>query len=151
MNKQFVTYEIALKLKELCFDEECFAIYDAYQHNRLVYLNEDGRNSAGIIKTNESMEISSLAPLWQQVIDWLRENYDIHINIVNEYELPSKSYYAELKYDREDILNKPYRYEVKLRVYPNTDRGVDEGGTYHEAREVGVLKAIELIKEKQQC
>ena len=27
MNKQFVTYEIALKLKELGFDEKCIASY----------------------------------------------------------------------------------------------------------------------------
>ena len=27
MKDQFVTYEIALKLKELGFDEECFAYY----------------------------------------------------------------------------------------------------------------------------
>lgn len=35
IRNQFCSYEIALKLKELGFDEKCFAIYDAYQDNRL--------------------------------------------------------------------------------------------------------------------
>lgn len=35
MTKQFVTYEIALKLKELGFDEECFCTYS----NRILSRN----------------------------------------------------------------------------------------------------------------
>lgn len=130
MNKQFVTYEIALKLKELGFDEKCFALYDAYQHNRLVYLNEDGRNSAGIIKTNKSMEISSLAPLWQQVTDWLDKKYNLFITLA--------------------LVANGYGFYIHIH-YNTTNKGENYGfyPTLHLAREQAILKAIELIKEKQ--
>lgn len=71
MNKQFITYEIALELKELGFDEECFGRFDICDTEELKeiygvdyfftpihnYFNSDCKN----IK----------APLWQQIIGFL--------------------------------------------------------------------------------
>ena len=61
MEKQFVTYEIALKLKELGFDEECCAIY---RKDRLYPI-------LGFEKINSTKQSVITAPLWQQVFDWL--------------------------------------------------------------------------------
>lgn len=64
MEKQFVTYEIALKLKELGFNEICCARYDTvgdsvfFQQHVLVETQQDF-----------SWQLCS-APLWQQSIDW---------------------------------------------------------------------------------
>ena len=84
MEKQFVTYEIALKLKELGFDEPCLASY--YTDDERNYAKDgtyDCRQkiSSSIdfdpfkeefdnfyINSNETYYVS--APLWQQVIDW---------------------------------------------------------------------------------
>ncbi len=142
MNKQFVTYEIALKLKELGFDEKCFALYDAYQHNRLVYLDEDGKNSAGIIKTNKSMEISSLAPLWQEAIDWLEtKGYYINITRVfrwNPLPVEFSGWCVFIGTENPEEILECNSYYVN-HFY----------STKYEAREQAILKAIELIKEKQ--
>jgi hypothetical protein len=73
MKEQFVSYEIAIKLKEKGFMEECFGFYyyDAsFKKYRLVY------------KESSNDYLNSInAPLWQQVIDWLREKHNIDISI----------------------------------------------------------------------
>lgn len=136
MKEQFVTYEIALKLKELGFDEECFGYYSE-QHDKTkflcLYQEEDYFD-----------EIRLEAPLWQQVIDWLREKHDIVIEI------------ARQKYF--DTYANSYAYEVVCKVYKNKEL---EGSvvirdnknnhifySYEEAREQAILKAIELIKKQ---
>jgi hypothetical protein len=53
MEEQFVTYEIALKLKELGFDEECFAIFfkGILNNGRTVnYISDDWQSSFYKIK-----------------------------------------------------------------------------------------------------
>ena len=69
MKDQFVTYEIAKRLKELGFNERCFAMYNA----KTVYFYPSA-NAGPIdqIRTFENSEDITSAPLWQQVIDWLR-------------------------------------------------------------------------------
>ncbi|MGV8961885.1 MAG: hypothetical protein ACOH2V_00700 [Candidatus Saccharimonadaceae bacterium] len=77
MKNQFSTYEIAKKLKELGFDEECLAYYhndneDITDNNFYLF---DYFNTIGItttqLKSNKGMECFIAAPLWQQIIDWL--------------------------------------------------------------------------------
>ena len=78
MEEQFVTYEIALKLKNLGFNEGCLAIF-----YRGKFMN--GRiepyvwNLVNSIKTNSDSNNLDIvtAPLWQQTIDWFREKYRI--------------------------------------------------------------------------
>ena len=145
MQKQFVNYGIALKLKELGFDEKCIAIYDAYQDNRLVYLSEDGRNASGTIATNESMDFSCLAPLYQQVVDWFRETHCIFIEINVE--------------DYFGTLEESYSYQATCKVVKSGKLdGIalvrDEQNnhifySYYKARENSILKAIELCQNKK--
>lgn len=49
MQEQFVTYEIALKLKELGFNEPCFAYYDEedINHNLIAYTGNDINSTGG--------------------------------------------------------------------------------------------------------
>jgi hypothetical protein len=60
MNKEFVPYEIALALKELGFNEPCFAWY----------------GPTGIFNDWESTD--TIAPLYQQAFRWFREKYGLH-------------------------------------------------------------------------
>jgi len=62
MKELFVSYEIALKLKELGFDEFCLGLY--YIENKQWFLNSDERPVDN--------EYFIYAPLYQQVIDWLK-------------------------------------------------------------------------------
>jgi hypothetical protein len=68
MKEQFVTYEIALSLKELGYDEECLA---AFNNGKICLLGE--------FKKINPMKWDAPAPLWQQCIDWFREKQKIHI------------------------------------------------------------------------
>lgn len=69
MENQFVTYEIALAIKELGFDEECCAIY---RKNHLYPI-------LGFEKINSVKKSVIAAPLWQQVIDFIFNKYNILI------------------------------------------------------------------------
>lgn len=62
MKEQFVTYEIALKLKELGFDKKCFGYFGIQNE---VEIEISYNSNPNLIRRNF---IS--APLWQQVIDW---------------------------------------------------------------------------------
>ena len=73
MKKEFVTYEIALKLKELEFDEECCGLF---RHEQLFPI-------LGFEKINSVKKSVIAAPLWQQAINFFREKYDIHINVIS--------------------------------------------------------------------
>lgn len=124
MKKQFVTYEIAKKLNELGFDEECFGYY-AKQHDDsyhlCIYQQEDEHSK-------DRLE----APLWQQAIEWLRENHKIEIH-------PKKLY-------TEDGL----RWQARIDVYNSpgisyNDSIMKEFLSYDDTREQAILKAIELI------
>jgi len=156
MKKQFCTYEIALALKELGFDDKCFTkwVEDIGRTSFSLYpilatvglntpykkesngynqaqVNEEGYTFTGYKNSvlDHGKEIIS-APLWQQVIDWFDKAYNLLI--VVKYD---KIY--GYKWDIRGKKNKPlYRCAV----------------TYQrlcDAREESILEAIELCKKKK--
>lgn len=151
MNKQFVTYEIALAVKELGFDEECLAYYSKeaiyrdkdYNKTNFVLLSAKKRGELvghGSIRNYlfqwlldnnrtygelHTLSQSVTAPLWQQVIDWFREKYNYFIYIIHR----------EGKYGWKIDSNICYE-DFSAIIY----------STYEEAREAAILKAIEIIK-----
>jgi hypothetical protein len=72
MEKEFVTYEQALTLKKLGFDEMCFGFY----RNPIVELMRC-RNSEPWMGNSVVS-----APLKQQVLRWFREKYELHHMII---------------------------------------------------------------------
>ena len=125
MKEQFVTYEIALALKELGFDEECFGLYK----------NEILLRDYETFQWNEFLNCIK-APLWQQVIDWLRETYKINILIAPIY-------------SSENL--KGYVFNFGLITMDNLSEVFKNGKfeTFYKAREQAILKAVELCKEKK--
>lgn len=71
MKNQFVTKEIALKLQELGFEEECMAEY--LDKGELSDIVGDG----GFYISPYHI----LAPLWQQAIDWFREKHSVFVGV----------------------------------------------------------------------
>ena len=71
MEKEFVTYEVALALKELGFKEDCLASY--YHAGKRLDICEYINHGKYTI----------LAPLKQQVFRWFREKYEIHGFIIH--------------------------------------------------------------------
>lgn len=144
MNKQFVTYEIALKLKELGFNEKCLASYytddernygkgDIYDCRRKLSSSIDfdpfkEEFDNFYINSNETYYVS--APLWQQVIDWFKEKHNMYIEITYEGGLQKDtSLYS-------------------FQIWSNQTSNKSDKMNYFKAREQAILKAIELILNK---
>ncbi len=139
MKELFVSYNVALRLKEKGFSDVCLGYYFRDDF----YFSE---TKNGIIRQySHSEEPVVQMPLYQQVIDWLREKHDIDIIILNKYQRPNVGYFAEIKFARKDIINKDKFYPVTLQEYPKHDRGVDEGGAYYEALEKAIEEALKII------
>lgn len=115
MKKQFVTYEIALGLKELGFDEEVLAYFTS--EKKLEFTDTDLSISGG--------QWLLPAPLWHQAFDWLRKKYGIMVQV---------------EYTFKRNVNWKYRIGFSETSKPYT--------TPEKAREKGVLRAIEIVKNE---
>ena len=92
--EDFVTFEIAKKLKEKGFREECFAYYTSEYtlYNNLVVLCDDKYLEVAEIDYTESLTSNNSvrenkynnicdAPTISQVLKWLRENKKIYVAV----------------------------------------------------------------------
>jgi hypothetical protein len=72
MNKEFIPYEQASELKELGFDEPCFAVYI----DKTLIMEDDW-----LYSTNQDTFIESsnfTAPVYQQAFRFFREKYGLY-------------------------------------------------------------------------
>ena len=151
MEEQFITYEIALKLKELGFDEKCMASYYTYDIKNFSKGKYDYRGKFEfdystedqyIVNSNETYYVS--APLWQQVIDWFLSQYNIWISVDTSL----------IKFYKNDELQ-PSKFQFVIEDLNNRDadymfHSADEElfyFDYYDAREQAILKTIELCKK----
>lgn len=78
MEHLFVPYNIALMAKEKGFNEPCFAKY-VTSNKDFIVCGALFRRERGYMNSNSNSFTYITAPLYQQIIDWLRENYCIHV------------------------------------------------------------------------
>lgn len=93
MNKEFVSYKLAVKLRELGFDEPCFGYY--YHENSLTKCRPQIYYFDTFTECNPHEEIpldSCTAPLYQQGFRWFREKYDLHVQIRKENYFQQRAY-----------------------------------------------------------
>jgi hypothetical protein len=145
MEKEFVPYELAVKLKTLGFNEPCFGGYNPNPVNdddlgTLIYptikLNFEGENI--IFNDTESDEPNCwtieddviLAPMFQQVFKWFREKYDLH-HVIHQFTFKKGT-------------DEEYLAEVA-----KADDTFSECRTYEDAEVACLEKLIEIIEEKQ--
>ena len=124
MEKEFVPFELAVKLKELGFNEPCWGYYHVNEGYSIGY--------AFCYSDAESQpEIGYLAPLFQQAFRWFREKYKLHAEI--------RSYTA--KY-----------FTIIVQECKDTVRYIEYGGidlkfkTYEEAELACLDKLIEIVE-----
>ena len=134
MNKEFVPYELAVKLKELGFDEPCGNIYDNKKELRRSLLEYPIINSKNGF--HESSGIIT-APLYQQAFRWFREKYNILATIYS-----NASGYL---YEWHDAVGGTHRGWSEYEG-PN-DSGV--WNTYEEAELACLNKLIEIVQGGQ--
>ena len=125
MNKEFVTYLQALALKELGFDEECFAWYN---YGELLEFGNDH-----ILDMYAGEDKKPVAPLKQQVFRWFREKHNLWSSIHPE------------------VYRKEWNYHVQ--EWSNTEHWGelwqgDSWDTYEEAENACIDKLIEIAKQQ---
>jgi hypothetical protein len=128
LREQFVTKEVAQQLRDVGYSEDCFGYY---------------QNAELIINALSNYELDKhnlgiSAPLWQQVIDWLREKHDLHIEIGGD------NYESIDKFDC-------YRYLISKTKFQPTDKSLMDDYckvytySYTEARQAAIEHALTLI------
>jgi len=140
MNKEFITYEQALALKELGFDEKCFYHYE-YHSERLC---EDkafliaGNSNKYYKDTN--MEKSVNAPTFHQAFKFFREKYNLDGSMsVDVWNKKTTSY--RIIGGIEGI--------VEADSYGSLyDMDSTEYDSYEESEQECLNKLIEIVKDK---
>jgi hypothetical protein len=132
MEKEFVPYELALRIKAIGFDEPCWGYYytlngrdwkfaEKTEYHRL----DDEMNIGG--------KFTISAPLFQQAFRWFRENGFI-CHITNDLS--------------NNLKDEIYVYVMTKGYGTLIDRS-EEYFTYEEAELACLQKLIEIVEEKQ--
>lgn len=133
MEKEFVTYELAVKLKELGFNEPCFAWYVSKKY---------GLEFGKVTKENLFDE-GVLAPTFSQVFIWFEDNQQLYPSVVIDqtsypkYAFEIASFFGNPK----DLTEKDWGWNEMI-LSKNLYR------TRLEAEIECLKKLLELIKNK---
>jgi len=131
MNKEFIPYEQALALKELGFDEPCFAQYRKYDIGEATL--DIGFSKNEIIMQFHKLSKFCSSPTYQQAFRWFREKYKIEATISCFYNKRLDIPYEERQYHcyiiRDGVTSKGPKYK-----------------TYEEAELACLDKLIEICK-----
>lgn len=123
MKKEFVPYELSVKLKDLGFDEECFGVYIV---NQLMITNDSIYNSTDV-PTVKSPTIS-------QAFRFFRERYNAVCEIIRKEDG-----------NHSEFIGWVYIDNRKIDVVSYWD-----SKTYEEAELACLEKLIEIVKQNQQ-
>lgn len=136
MNNEFVSYEIALELKELGFNEPCIAYYNGRFLDFKIW-NDDGCEASQI---NVNMDVGQCpnAPTFSQVFRWFREQFNWQASI----EATKDQHSRELGYNYW-IWNSKTGEEYNT-MPQNCPSGDWEFKTYEEAEIACLIKLIEI-------
>jgi hypothetical protein len=78
MEKEFVPYDLALRIEQIGFEEECFGYYEG---ETLIIEPTDSKKVKDINNTpimNLRKKKLILAPTWKSAFNWLRDKYKIY-------------------------------------------------------------------------
>ena len=133
LEKEFTTYEQALALKGLEFDEDCLAVHSI----NLMTENEDWELRIGGVWTNQELVDSIKAPTYSQAFKFFREKYGLHQYI--------KQYCGERFYFHIEDMVHPRRFdEYTVEML----RSFNESTSQEEAELECLKKLIEIVKTK---
>lgn len=132
LEKEFVSYEQAVALKELAFGEKCIA---TVENNGYVHIKGTrGLPSAAAVVNKVD------APLKQQVFKWFREKYDFLV-IIRDIEIIAS--------DKSGYRWKWIIFRLTEDIYIAEDKSLLGSLTYEEAENACIDKLIELAKQQE--
>jgi hypothetical protein len=129
MTKEFVTYEQALALKELGFDEHCLCHW--YKVDNLTIRIYYWQNDDNYFDINGT-DLEVTAPFKSQVFRWFREKYAWYANISSWIHEPELGTY----------------HEYEIYGTPDSAHGWTPFKTYEEAENACIDKLIEIAKQQ---
>ena len=142
MEKEFVNYNQALKLKELGFDEPCFGFYQLeYGEIRPTMVDDDEQYRLTGYRTCKNLEIPkhyTSAPTFSQAFRWFREKHNLRGFIGFRPNVKQFDYHI---YDM-SLSGKEYVKQRTMEEF-NKDPKV---GTYEEAELACLDKLIEIVE-----
>ena len=128
MEREFVPYELAVKLKAIGFDKPCFGLYAP--PSKTVFLHH-----YGILTAKEQV----LAPLYQQVFTWFREEHELYHDITLTADKELTGFYVLIHKLNGLVFNEDGSVELDIET------------TNREEAELIILdKMIEIVELKQQ-
>lgn len=150
MKEEFVTFEQAVKLKELGFDWKCFAYYTYLGNLGFDHPIEDILDSKIIYENFNDTRISELysigcsAPTLSQVQKWLRERHNIFTSVNIYFPNYKDDDYSFAKYGFVYIDRRNNR-AVRIESDYNYNQLFD---TYEEAVSGVIDKVLEILKSE---
>lgn len=134
MKKEFVPYELAVRLQTLGFDQPCICGYD--KEGRLRGKLAHGSNGEAKIGW-DIYDDHIPTPLWQQVTQWLRDKHKLNVFIGFR---PNVKKWDSHAYDMK-LNGKEYIRERTMEKFMN-EKVYDD---YHDALAAGIEEALKRI------
>ncbi len=120
MNHLFVSYEIAMQLKEQGFNDPCFAVYYANSKQFPIELEVRTNNDLNSKFIKAKADRLCVAPLYQQVIDWFREKHNIQIEILWRGDMSTFCYkLGKFSYGSHWFSEKDYKFNKYYEAFDN--------------------------------
>ena len=140
MNKEFCTYNQALALKELGFDEPCIGWY-----NPQVNYKEVTTDKYWAFYLTGEWENFKPAPLYQQAFRWFREkhNFWVEIKVEDNVKLGEQTFYWSIFGEYKTLNEKSI-----IRCLTDSDVDGKTFKTYEEAEQACLDKLIEIITKQ---
>lgn len=131
MKHLFLPYELSLEIKNIGFDEPCFAHY----------INKEFIQSYA--SKNNSI-YDCIVPTFQQAIDWFREKHCIHTHVISEFYKDGINYnWQVVVYDA----NSKGCYDNEKSTGWFGDNG--EFPTYYSALTEAIKESINIVKNQK--
>lgn len=138
MEKHFVTYEQALALKELGFDEPCWSYFiTPFDDGEGIFNPSMFLKDYAYLDTMPKHSTYILAPLRSQVFEWARKEHVLY-HIVHQFE--------HKKNTTEEFLSE---VSGKLLIGNDDISGFSYHSTYEEAESACIDNLIEIVKSKK--
>jgi len=130
MEREFVSYEMALTLKELGFNEPCFTYYYDISGELRKNISVDIHNGWTYFP---NLKLITLAPTFSQAFRFFRERHGLYgLYTMGDYE---NNFYWQI-----------WRNDYITKTYITASNYVFE--KYEEAEQACLLKLIEIVKNK---
>ena len=147
LEKDFVTYNFALRMQQIGFNEPCFGYFDGNHNLQYMFSGKPEKFSDSRMGVSDSQTVGWVsAPTFSQAFRWFREKYNINFTIITNYaKIDSKT----IKSYRVGIVLVEGKKINSFFLRPKKDSfEFLEFKTYEEAELECLDKLIELVESE---